>query len=221
MKNASINYNNLKYFQNKISNKREENIKDYIILLDPSLKSIHDILIKSRYADFQQLSIKDEFQRIKNLKVKISIRKELRTGLPLGIYTQKNKLNELTGKEWIKFTKSWFVHNPPPRNTLEILHPAKFPESLIEEFIILYRKSYNYNIAGINSKIIDMLRDSLSKDQINEIVKTFSLERQLYESSQARKIMSSWAFIFQLEFTEESEAILEKHGLAIPDMMRI
>lgn len=92
---------------------------------------------------------------------------------------------------------------------------------LIEEFIKLYKESYNYNIAGTNSEIIDMLRDSLSKDQINEIIEAFSLERQLYESSQAQKIISNWAFIFQLEFTEKSEAILEKHDLAIPGMMRI
>ena len=30
-----------------------------------------------------------------------------------GRYNKKNKLNDLTGKEWIKFTKSWFIHNPP------------------------------------------------------------------------------------------------------------
>ncbi|HEC38713.1 hypothetical protein LCGC14_0837450 [marine sediment metagenome] len=92
---------------------------------------------------------------------------------------------------------------------------------LIEEFIKLYKESYNYNIAGINSEIIDMLRDNLSKDQINEIIEAFSLERQLYESSQAKKIISTWAFIFQLQFNKKSEEILEKHGLSIPDVMRL
>ena len=52
----------------------------------------------------------------------------------------KNKLNELTGKEWIKFTKSWFIHNPPRRNSDELLHPAKYPESLVEEFILFFTK---------------------------------------------------------------------------------
>ncbi len=66
-----------------------------------------------------------------------------------------------------------------------------------------------------------MLRNELSKDQINEIVKAFSLERQLYESSKAKRIMPNWAFIFQIELTEESEAILEKHGLGVPDTMRL
>jgi len=52
----------------------------------------------------------------------------------------KNKLNDLTGKEWIKFTKSWFIHRPPRRNEEELLHPAKFPETLIEEFISFFTK---------------------------------------------------------------------------------
>lgn len=51
-----------------------------------------------------------------------------------------NKLNDLTGKEWIKFTKTWFVHRPPRRKEDEILHPAKFPESLVKEFIQFFTK---------------------------------------------------------------------------------
>jgi DNA modification methylase len=51
-----------------------------------------------------------------------------------------NKLNDLTGKEWIKFTKSWFIHRPPRRKEDEILHPAKFPESLVKEFIQFFTK---------------------------------------------------------------------------------
>ena len=46
-----------------------------------------------------------------------------------------NKLNELTGTEWLKFQKSWFVHNPPPRPRATRLHPAKFPEDLCQQFI--------------------------------------------------------------------------------------
>lgn len=57
-----------------------------------------------------------------------------------GKYSTANKLNNLTGKEWIKFTKSWFVHRPPRRKEEEILHPAKFPESLVKEFIEFFTK---------------------------------------------------------------------------------
>ena len=57
-----------------------------------------------------------------------------------GKFNIKNKLNNLTGKEWIKFTKSWFIHKPVRRKNDEILHPAKYPESLVEEFIAFFTK---------------------------------------------------------------------------------
>ena len=46
-----------------------------------------------------------------------------------------NRLNNLEPKEWLKFQKSWFIHNPPPRQKDVLRHPAKFPESLAQEFI--------------------------------------------------------------------------------------
>ena len=57
-----------------------------------------------------------------------------------GKYNSNNKLNDLTGKEWLKFTKSWFIHRPPRRKDDEILHPAKYPETLVEEFIKFFTK---------------------------------------------------------------------------------
>lgn len=53
----------------------------------------------------------------------------------------RNKLNDMTSTgEWVKFTKSWFIPNPPPRKLGEILHPAKFPETIIAEFIEFFTK---------------------------------------------------------------------------------
>lgn len=46
-----------------------------------------------------------------------------------------NRLNALSAKAWLKFQKSWFVHNPPPRRKDVLQHPAKFPETLAQEFI--------------------------------------------------------------------------------------
>ncbi|UYP45048.1 hypothetical protein NEF87_001333 [Candidatus Lokiarchaeum ossiferum] len=59
-----------------------------------------------------------------------------------GKYSIRNSLNNLTGTEWIKFTRSWFEHHPPPRNKKqqEHLHPAKFPEDLIGKFIQYFTK---------------------------------------------------------------------------------
>jgi DNA modification methylase len=51
-----------------------------------------------------------------------------------------NKLNDLDPKSWIKFQKSWFIHNPPPRRKDVLRHPAKFPETLAQEFIEFFTK---------------------------------------------------------------------------------
>ena len=51
-----------------------------------------------------------------------------------------NKLNDLNGTEWIKFTKSWFIHRPVARGDQKILHPASFPESLVKEFVKFFTK---------------------------------------------------------------------------------
>ena len=51
-----------------------------------------------------------------------------------------NRLNQLSAQEWLKFTKTWFIHNPPPRKKEEVLHPAKYPENMIKEFILFFTK---------------------------------------------------------------------------------
>jgi DNA modification methylase len=54
--------------------------------------------------------------------------------------TRRNKLNDLSGRDWIKFTKSWFVHRPEPRGDWKIRHPASYPESLVREFVSFFTK---------------------------------------------------------------------------------
>ncbi len=51
-----------------------------------------------------------------------------------------NKLNDLEPKTWLKFQKSWFIHNPPPRKKGVLVHPAKFPETMAQEFIEFFTK---------------------------------------------------------------------------------
>ena len=51
-----------------------------------------------------------------------------------------NKLNKLDSKTWLKFQKSWFIHNPPPRKKGVLTHPAKFPETMAQEFIEFFTK---------------------------------------------------------------------------------
>jgi len=72
-----------------------------------------------------------------------------------------NRLNELSPKDWIKFQKSWFVHNPPPRQKSVIRHPAKFPETLAMEFISFFTKINQVvmdPMAGTGSTLVAALR---------------------------------------------------------------
>jgi DNA modification methylase len=59
---------------------------------------------------------------------------------PMPKRTLTNRLNDLDSKTWLKFQKSWFVHNPPPRRKDVLRHPAKFPETLAQEFIEFFTK---------------------------------------------------------------------------------
>ena len=75
----------------------------------------------------------------------------------------RNRLNDLSPKEWLKFQKSWFVHNPPRRRKEVLRHPAKFPESLAQEFIEFFTKAGQMVLdpmAGTGSTLIASLRAS-------------------------------------------------------------
>jgi len=72
-----------------------------------------------------------------------------------------NRLNDLSPKEWLKFQKSWFVHNPPPRRKQVLRHPAKFPETLAQEFIEFFTKREQIVLdpmVGTGSTLIACLR---------------------------------------------------------------
>ncbi len=74
---------------------------------------------------------------------------------------RRNKLNDLDSKTWLKFQKSWFVHNPPPRRKDVLLHPGKFPETLAQEFIEFFTRSGETVLdpmAGTGSTLVAALR---------------------------------------------------------------
>jgi len=55
----------------------------------------------------------------------------------------RNSLNDLTGRDWIKFTKSWFVCDSRRyhKNRDTELHPARFPEEMVSEFVEYFTKA--------------------------------------------------------------------------------
>ena len=61
----------------------------------------------------------------------------------------KNKLNDLSGKEWVKFLKSWFIFDALPSDLKEEAkisaklkqHPATFSPTMVSDFIKFFTKS--------------------------------------------------------------------------------
>ncbi len=75
--------------------------------------------------------------------------------------TRNNRLNDLDPKDWLKFQKSWFIHNPPPRRKELMRHPAKFPETLAQQFIEFFTKREQVvfdPMAGTGSTLVAALR---------------------------------------------------------------
>lgn len=54
----------------------------------------------------------------------------------------KNKLNDLDGTAWVKFTRTWFVCDSHRyhQNRRTELHPARYPEEMVAEFLRFFTK---------------------------------------------------------------------------------
>lgn len=69
-----------------------------------------------------------------------------------GIFNKKNRLNDLTGKEWTLFTKSWFIFDAVPSDLKEERelskkvglksddHPATYSPTMMADFIYFFTK---------------------------------------------------------------------------------
>ncbi|MFO7945932.1 MAG: DNA methyltransferase [Armatimonadota bacterium] len=98
---------------------------------------------------------------------------------------EPNNLNDLYSKEWIRFQKSWFIHNPPPRNSDVLVHPAKFPEDLVEEFIRFFTSAGQTVLdpmAGTGSALIAALRSGRAAYGIELQEKYASIARERMET---------------------------------------
>jgi len=96
----------------------------------------------------------------------------------------KNKLNNLTNKDWLKFQKSWFIHNPPPRKKGVLVHPAKFPETMAQEFIEFFTKEGETVLdpmAGTGSTLIAALRAGRNSYGIELNPKYAKIAQQIIE----------------------------------------
>jgi DNA modification methylase len=59
-----------------------------------------------------------------------------------GIFHERNTLNDLTGKEWLRHTKSWIIKDGKPSDIPKEIknHPASFPPDLAKHFIEFFTK---------------------------------------------------------------------------------
>lgn len=100
----------------------------------------------------------------------------------------KNKLNDLDTKTWLKFQKSWFIHNPPPRKKNVLVHPAKYPETMAQEFIEFFTKAGETVLdpmAGTGSTLIAALRAGRNSYGIELNPKYATIAKQLIEEERA------------------------------------
>src|SRR5688500_13164908 len=99
-----------------------------------------------------------------------------------------NKLNDLDSKTWLKFQKSWFMHNPPPRKKGVLVHPAKFPETMAQEFIEFFTKkgeSVLDPMAGTASTLVAALRAGRNSYGIELNPKYAKIAEQIIEEERA------------------------------------
>ena len=99
-----------------------------------------------------------------------------------------NKLNDLDSKSWLKFQKSWFIHNPPRRKKDVLVHPAKFPETLAQEFIEFFTnrgETVLDPMAGTGSTLIAALRAGRHSYGIELNPKYAEIARQVIHEERA------------------------------------
>jgi DNA modification methylase len=99
-----------------------------------------------------------------------------------------NKLNDLDPKTWLKFQKSWFIHNPPPRKKGVLVHPAKFPETMAQEFIEFFTKKGQTVLdpmAGTGTTLIAALRAGRNSYGIELNPKYAQIAEQFIEEERA------------------------------------
>ncbi len=68
-----------------------------------------------------------------------------------------NTLNDLDPKAWVKATKSWFIINPRSRSHMQMNHPAKFPEELVQRLVTYFTKEDGWVLdpfAGVGSTLV-------------------------------------------------------------------
>ena len=128
----------------------------------------------------------------------------------------RNKRNDLSGRDWIKFTKSWFVHRPEPRGDRKIRHPASFPESLVKDFVSFFTRKGELVVdpfVGTGSTLLAALETGRSGIGFEIVEKYAEISRERVKDAlarngaleEAKKSGSSWAKIVKADSAKLSK----------------
>ncbi|MFH2104448.1 MAG: DNA methyltransferase [Chloroflexota bacterium] len=130
----------------------------------------------------------------------------------------KNRLNDLDPKTWLKFQKSWFIHNPPPRKKGVLVHPAKFPETMAQEFIEFFTKQGQTVLdpmAGTGSALVAALRCGRNSYGIELNSKYADIARQIIQDE--RTALGAAVAGLKAEIIQDDAASAGGHGLPVID----
>lgn len=131
---------------------------------------------------------------------------------------RSNRLNDLDAKAWLKFQKSWFLHNPPARKRGVLTHPAKFPETLAREFIEFFTKRGQTVLdpmAGTGSTLIAALRSGRNSYGIELNGKYVAMSRQIIADERA--VLGASAASLKSEIVQGDAAQILDYGLPAVD----
>jgi DNA modification methylase len=107
-----------------------------------------------------------------------------------GKYDKRNTLNDLTGKEWLRHTKSWLIVDGKPSDIVYDIknHPASFPPALANHFIEFFTKKGDWvfdPFMGIGSVLVaakDLQRNCWGIE-LNKNYQEFALNRVLNKTN--------------------------------------
>ena len=81
--------------------------------------------------------------------------------IKLDVHDKRNKLNDLTNKEWMVTSKSVWISKPGPRDELKFQHPATFAESDITKLNL--KAAYQRNCSNRYVPETDEILDNICK----------------------------------------------------------
>lgn len=113
--------------------------ENYSEILSHSVEALQNTLT-SGIEHFNSLELADAAKKFRKLATDLKML-EMQISTQ-GNYSDRNNLNDLSGKHWLQHTKSWVIVDGHPRDINHEIknHPASFPPALAVHFIEFFTK---------------------------------------------------------------------------------